>query len=75
MNAVHDSGVLGWIEQSNVPFPHSQAGKPSFGCSFSQDSAGVWLPLHSDNWPVSQDEVGEESSTDAGKEVHGSHIT
>jgi hypothetical protein len=67
MDAVHDSGVLGWIEQSNVPFPHMQTGEPSFGGSFSQDLAGVWLQLNSDNWPVSEDEIGQESPADSGE--------
>ena len=75
MNAVHASGVLGWIEQSNVTFPHVQAGEPSFCGSFSQDSAGVWLPLNSDNWRVSEDEVGKQSAADSSKEMHGSHFT
>lgn len=75
MDAVHDSGVLGWIEQSDVPLPHVQAWEPSLCGSFSQDSAGVWLPLNSDNWRVSEDEVSKEPSADASKEVHGSHFT
>jgi len=59
MNAVHDSGVLGWVEQSNVPFPHVQAGKPSVCCAFSEDLAGISIPLNSDNWLVSENEVCE----------------
>jgi hypothetical protein len=59
MNNVHDSGVLGWIEQSNVPFPHSQSGEPSICCAFSEDLAGISIPLNSDNWLVPEDEIGE----------------
>jgi hypothetical protein len=65
MDAIHLSGVLGWIEQSDVPFPHSQVWEPTFGGSLSQDFAGVWLPLNSDNWPVPKDEVGKESTPDS----------
>jgi hypothetical protein len=63
MNDVHDSGVLGWIKQSNVPFPHSQAWKPSVCCSFSEDLAGIFVPFHSDNWGVSKDFVGKEATS------------
>jgi hypothetical protein len=72
MNNVHDAGVLGWIKQLNVPFPHSQAGKPSVCCSFPQDLAGVSIPLNSDNWLVSENKVGKESTAVTGKEMHGS---
>jgi hypothetical protein len=59
MNDVHASGVLGWVEQSNVPFPHSQAWKPSVCGSFSEDLAGISIPLNSDNWSVAENEVGK----------------
>jgi hypothetical protein len=62
MDAIHFSGVFGWIEQSDVAFPHVQFGKPSFGGSLSQDLAGISIPLNSDNWRVSEDEVGKESA-------------
>jgi len=71
MNNVHASGVLGWIEQANVPFMHSQAGEPSVCGSFSQDLAGVGIPFNSDNWSVAENEVGEQAAAVAGKEVHG----
>ena len=67
MDAIHFSGVLGWIEQSNVPFPHVQSWEPSFFCSFAQDLAGVWLPLNSDNWTVSKDEVCKQSTSNPGE--------
>jgi len=67
MNAVHDSGVLGWIKQLDVPFPHSQFGKPAVCCAFSEDLAGISIPLNSDNWGVSEDEVGEKSSAMSGE--------
>ena len=70
MDAIHSAGVLGWIEQPNVPFPHSQAGEPPFGGSFSKDLAGVWLPLNSDNWPVPENEVCKQSTADSGEKVH-----
>jgi hypothetical protein len=72
MNNVHNAGVLGWIKQLNVPFPHSQAGKPSVCCSFSKHLAGVSIPLNSDNWLVSENKVCKESTAVTGKEVHGS---
>jgi len=59
MNAIHAAGVLGWIEQSDIAFPHVQSGEPSVFGSLAQDSASVWLPLNSDNWFVSEDEVGK----------------
>ena len=67
MNAVHFSGVLGWIEQADIPFMHSQTWEPSVCCSFSEDLAGVGIPLNSDNWCVSEDEVGKESTAVSGK--------
>lgn len=69
MDAVHASGVFGWIEQPDVPFPHSQAGEPSFCGSFSQDLAGVGFPLNSDNWRVSEDEVCKQSATGSSKQM------
>jgi hypothetical protein len=59
MNAVHDSGVLGWIEQADIPFMHSQAGEPSVCCSFSEDLASISIPLNSSNWSVAKNEVCE----------------
>jgi hypothetical protein len=67
MDAIHASGVFGWIEQPDVSLVHVQAGEPSVCGSFSQDLAGVGFPLHSDNWGVSEDEVGEESATGPGE--------
>ncbi len=67
MDAIHFSGVLGWIEQSDISFPHMQVGEPSFCCSFAEDTAGIGIPLNSDNWIMSEDEVGKESASDAGK--------
>jgi hypothetical protein len=63
MDAVHSSGVFGWIEQPDIPFPHVQSWEPSVCGSFSEDLAGVWLPFNSDNWLMSEDEVCEQSST------------
>jgi hypothetical protein len=59
MNDVHDSGVLGWIKQADIPFMHSQAGKPSVCRSFSKDLAGISIPLNSGNWSVAENEVGK----------------
>ena len=75
MDAIHSAGVLGWIEQSDIAFPHVQSGEPSFCGSFSQDATGVGFPFHSDNWLVSENEVGKQSATDPCKEVHGLHVT
>jgi hypothetical protein len=59
MDAIHASGVVGWIEQPNVSFVHVQTGEPSVCGAFSQDLAGVGFPFHSDNWLVPKDEVGK----------------
>jgi hypothetical protein len=67
MNAVHASGVLGWIKQADISFPHPQAGEPSVCGSFAQDFAGVGFPLNSDNWLVSENEVGKQSTADSGE--------
>jgi len=67
MDAIHASGVFGWIEQPNVSFPHMQSGKPSVCGSFSQDLADIGIPLNSDNWGVTEDEIGEQSSPDSGE--------
>jgi hypothetical protein len=67
MDAIHFSGVFGWIEHSNVPFPHMQAGEPSFCGSFSQDSTGIGFPFHSDNWLMSENEIGKQSAADSGE--------
>jgi TPP-dependent trihydroxycyclohexane-1,2-dione (THcHDO) dehydratase len=74
MNNVHDSGVFGWIKQADVPFMHSQAGKPSVCGSFSQDLAGISIPLNSGNWSVSENEVCKQSASVAGEKVHGSEF-
>jgi hypothetical protein len=74
MDAIHASGVFGWVEQPNVALPHPQAGEPSVCGSFSQDLAGVGLPLDGHNGSVSEDEVAEQSAAGSGKEVHGSHV-
>jgi hypothetical protein len=63
MDAIHSSGVFGWIKHPDVSFPHVQVWEPSFGGSFSQDLAGVSIPLNSDNWRVSKDEVGKQSAS------------
>jgi len=76
MDAIHSADVFGWVEQPNVSFVHLQAGEPSFCGSFPQDSAAIFVPLNSDNWLVSEDEVGKQSASGPGKEVHGSeHFT
>ena len=67
MDAIHASGVAGWIEQPDVSLVHVQAGEPAISGSFSQDLAGVGFPLHSNNWRVSEDEVGEQSATGSGE--------
>lgn len=69
MDTIHDSGVFGWIEQSDVSFPHMQAGEPSFFGSFSQDGAGVSIPLNSDNWLMSENEVCEHPAADSREQV------
>lgn len=59
MDAIHSSGVFGWIEQSDIPFPHSQIGEPSFGCALSEDLASVGFPFDGGDWGMSQNEVCE----------------
>jgi len=67
MDCVHASGVVGWIEQPDISLVHVQAGEPSFCGALPQDLAGVGFPLNSDNWSVSEDEVGEQPATGSGK--------
>jgi len=67
MDAIHFSGVFGWIEQPNVSFQHMQVGKPSVCGLFSQDLAGIGIPLNSDNWGVTEDEIGKQSSSNSGE--------
>jgi hypothetical protein len=74
MDAIHVSGVIGWIEQPNVSFVHVQVWEPSIGSSFTQDLAGIRFPLDCADWLVSKDEIGEQSATTTGKQMHGSHI-
>jgi len=74
MDAIHASRVVGWIEQPDIAFVHSQAGEPSFFRSLSEDLAGVSVPLNSGNWRMSEDEVGEQSAAGTSKEVEGSHV-
>ncbi|OGO33105.1 MAG: hypothetical protein A2Z03_02250 [Chloroflexi bacterium RBG_16_56_8] len=64
------SRVFGWIEHPNVSLVHPQVGEPAFGGAFSQDSAGVWLPLDCANWIVSDNEVGKQSASASSKKVH-----
>ena len=76
MDNVHDSGVFGWIEHPNISFVHMQPWKPSFGCSLAQRPAGVLVPLDCNDGPVPEDEIGEEPTSGAGKQVHGlEHFT
>jgi hypothetical protein len=63
MDAIHSAGVVGWIEQPNISFVHVQVREPSICGSFAQDLAGVGNPLNSDNWRVSKDKVGKQSSS------------
>jgi hypothetical protein len=67
MDAIHSAGVLGWIEQSDIPFPHVQAGEPSVFGSLSEDVTGVSIPLNSDNWFMAEDKVGEHPAADSCK--------
>jgi hypothetical protein len=67
MDAIHFSGVLGWIEQTDIPFMHSQAWEPSIGGSFSKDLAGISIPLNSGNWSVAENEIGKETASMSGK--------
>lgn len=73
MDAIHASGVVGWIEQPNVSLVHVQAGEPAIGGALSQDLACVGAPLNSDNWRVSEDAVGKQSATAAGEQMASSH--
>ena len=75
MEAIHASGVFGWIEHPDIPLPHSQAGEPSICGSLSQDLAAVGIPLNSDNWLMPEDEIGKESPSRPGEQVHGSQFT
>jgi hypothetical protein len=59
MDAIHSARVFGWIEQPDVSLVHPQAGEPSFVGSLPQDLAAVGIPLNSDNWRMSEDEVGK----------------
>jgi hypothetical protein len=52
-----------------------QTGEPSVIGSFAQDFAGVGFPFNGHNGSVSEDEIGKQSATDSGKQVHGSHFT
>lgn len=65
MNAVHASGVFGWIEHPNVSLVHVQAGEPSVCGALSQDLACVGIPFDGDDGLVSKDEVGEQSASSA----------
>jgi hypothetical protein len=67
MDAIHAAGEVGWIEQPDVSFEHVQTGEPSVCGSLAQDLAGVGFPLHSNNWRVSEDEVGEQSAAGPGE--------
>jgi hypothetical protein len=70
MDDVHDSGVFGWIKQGDVPFMHSQSGKPPIIGSLSKDLAGISIPLNSDNWSVAENKVCKESTSVTCKKVH-----
>ena len=75
MDAIHASGVFGWVKHPDIPFPHSQAREPSICGSLSQDLAAIGIPLNSDNWLVPEDEIGKESPSRPGEQVHGSQFT
>ena len=74
MNNIHSSGVLGWIEQADVPLVHTQPREPAVVASGSQDGATVGVEFDGSDGLVSEDEVGEQSTTGSGKEVKRSHV-
>ena len=69
MQAIHSSLVLGWIEQPNVSLVHAQAGEPSIGGTFSEDSAAVGVKFNCSDGGVAEDEVTKKSPTGAGEEM------
>jgi hypothetical protein len=73
MDDVHSAGVFGWIEQPNVTLVHMQVWEPTTCGSLLQDLAGVLIPLNSNDWFVSEDKIGKQAASDAGKNVHCLH--
>lgn len=75
MQAIHSTGVFGWVEQPDVSFVHPQAGKPAVSGAGSENLAGVGIPLDGKDGDMSKDKVGVDSAAAASKEMTGSHFT
>ena len=75
MDAIHSSFVLGWVKHADIAFPHVHAFKPTVCDPFPEDVAAVVIPLNSDNWLVSENEVSEDSPASSCEEVHCSKFT
>jgi hypothetical protein len=68
-DAIHASGVVGWIEQPDVLLVHAQVWEPSVGGALSKDGATVGIDLDGADRSMPEDAVCEQSASSSGEEM------